>query len=449
MYKPFWDQIIDEMRKSSSQGDSGMYLDQVFYISSEEGKLTLGTPSKFFKDRLENLGFCRKVESGLLEKTGSKVAVKIDIKQPDSSNAEPEASKKAESAPIPAPAKNHPALKEDFTFKNFVISTNNELAANAAMAISKSPGKAYNPFLIYGGVGLGKTHLMQAIGNEIYRRTPEKKVVYVTAENFTNEFIEALRQRKISAFKNKYRGVDVLLIDDIHFFQGKDQVQEELFNTFNALHEVNKQIVFTCDRHPSELKDLTERMKSRFLSGLLADLKIPDFEARMAILKNKSLLRGHVIKDEVLEFIAKNVTSSVREMESALTKIIAYSDLVRKDVTLEVAKEQLSYLMVTRPENVSIDRIIKAVAENFNIASSDIRGRKRTKNIAWPRQIAMYIINHLGEYSMNEIGNEFGKDHTTVIYAIQKVEDSIKSNPMLEPMIQKIEAEIKEASEKG
>ena len=449
MYKPFWDQIIDEMKKSSSQGDSGMYLDQVFYISSEEGKLTLGTPSKFFKDRLENLGFSRKVESGLLEKTGSKVAVKIDIKQPDSSNTEPEAPKRAESTPIPAPAKNHPALKEDFTFKNFVISTNNELAANAAMAISKSPGKAYNPFLIYGGVGLGKTHLMQAIGNEIYRRTPEKKVVYVTAENFTNEFIEALRQRKISAFKNKYRGVDVLLIDDIHFFQGKDQVQEELFNTFNALHEVNKQIVFTCDRHPSELKDLTERMKSRFLSGLLADLKIPDFEARMAILKNKSLLRGHVIKDEVLEFIAKNVTSSVREMESALTKIIAYSDLVRKDVTLEVAKEQLSYLMVTRPENVSIDRIIKAVAENFNIASSDIRGRKRTKNIAWPRQIAMYIINHLGEYSMNEIGNEFGKDHTTVIYAIQKVEDSIKSNPMLEPMIQKIEAEIKEASEKG
>ena len=435
------------MRKSTSPDEGGMYLDQVFYISSAEGVLTLGTPSKLVKDRLESQGFKKRLEAELAERTGANVTVNIEIKQQEMTEPSTEAPKKVGN--VTAEPKNHPALKEEFTFKNFVISSSNELAANAAMAISKSPGKAYNPFLIYGGVGLGKTHLMQAIGNDIYRQTPEKKVVYVTAENFTNEFIAAIRQSRASAFKNKYRGADVLLIDDIHFFQGKEAVQEELFNTFNALYEVNKQIVFTCDRHPSELKNLTERMKSRFNSGLPADIKMPDFEARMAILKNKSLLQGHVIKDEVLEFIAKNVTSSVREMESALTKIIAYSDLVRKDVTLEVAKEQLSYLVATRPENVSIDRIIKAVAENFNIASSDIRGRKRTKNIAWPRQIAMYIINHLGEYSMNEIGNEFGKDHTTVIYAIQKVEDSIKSNPTIEPMIQKIEAEIKEASEKG
>ncbi len=448
MYKPFWEQIIDEMRKSTSPGDEGMYLDQVSYLSSEEGVLTLGVPSKFIKDRLENLGFRRKLENELSERIGSKIEVRMDIRPQDAPDIEQQQEPPKKAVNTIAP-KNHPALREEFTFKNFVVSSNNELAANAAMAISKAPGKAYNPFLIYGGVGLGKTHLMQAIGNEIFRRTPEKKVVYVTAENFTNEFIEALRQRKIAAFKNKYRGVDVLLIDDIHFFQGKDQVQEELFNTFNALYEVKKQMVFTCDRHPSELKNLTERMKSRFMSGLPADLKIPDFEARMAILKNKSLLQGHVITNDVLEFISKNVTTSVRDLESALTKIMAYSDLIRKDVTLEVAKEQLSYLVSAKTENVSIDRIIKAVAENFKISSSDIRGRKRTKNIAWPRQIAMYIINHLGEYSMNEIGNEFGKDHTTVIYAIQKVEDSIKSNPTLEPLIQKIEADIIEATEKG
>ena len=275
-------------------------------------------------------------------------------------------------------------------------------------------------------------------------------MVYVTAEKFTNEFIAVLGQKpKMAAFKNKYRGVDVLLIDDIHFFQGKEGVQEELFNTFNALYEVNRQIVFTCDRHPSELKNLTERMKSRFMSGLNADLKLPDFETRMAILKKKCSRLNVSIKDEVLEFISKNVTTSVRDLESALTKIVAYSDLIRREVTLDVAKEQLSYLTATKQENVSIDRIIKAVAEYFNISSGDIRGRKRTKNIAWPRQIAMYIINHLGEYSMNEIGNEFGKDHTTVIYAIQKVEDSIKSNPTLEPVIQKIEASLKDASEKG
>ena len=447
MYKPLWDQIIGKMRKSTSQGEGRMYLDQVFYLSGKEGSITLGTPSKLFKDKIENMGFKKKLEEELSEQNGSEIEVKIEIARQDAAKAEQSAPKKAEAAGD-AP-KNHPALREEFTFNNFVISTNNELAANAAIAIAKAPGKSYNPFLIYGGVGLGKTHLMQAIGNDIYRRFPDKKVVYVTAEKFTNEFISVVGQKpKMAAFKNKYRGVDVLLIDDIHFFQGKEAVQEELFNTFNALYEVNKQIVFTCDRHPSELKNLTERMKSRFMSGLNADLKLPVFEARVAILRKKCAQQNIYIKDEVLEFISKSVTTSVRDLEAALTKIVAYSDLIRKEITLEVAKDQLSYLNATKQENVSIDRIIKAVAEYFNISSGDIRGRKRTKNIAWPRQIAMYIINHLGEYSMNEIGNEFGKDHTTVIYAIQKVEDSIKSNPMLEPIIQKIEAKVKESSEK-
>ena len=449
MYKPLWEQIIDKMRKSISYGEGGMYLDQVFYLSEKESVLILGIPSKLFKDKMENMGLRKRIEEELSEQNGSAIAVKIEIAQPGATRTEQEAQKKGEAAPEP-PKTNHPALRPEFTFSNFVISSNNELAANASIAISKAPGKSYNPLLIYGGVGMGKTHLMQAIGNDIYRRFPDKKVVYVTAEKFTNEFISVVGQKpKMAAFKNKYRGVDVLLIDDIHFFQGKEAVQEELFNTFNALHEVNKQIVFTCDRHPSELERLTERMKSRFMSGLNADLKFPVFEARVAILKKKCVQQNIIIKDEVLEFISKSVTTNVRDLEAALTKIIAYSDLIRKDVTLEVAKEQLSYLNVTKQENVSIDRIIKAVAEHFNISSSDIRGRKRTKNIAWPRQIAMYIINHMCEYSMNEIGNEFGKDHTTVIYAIQKVEDSIKSNAMLEPVIQKIEASVKEASEKG
>lgn len=447
MYKPFWDQIIDRMRKSISQGDGGIYLDQIFYIADKEDVLTLGTPSRLFKDKIEELGLKNKIEEELLEQIGSKVTVKIDVIQQEPSETDTGPKKKAE--PASELSKNHPALREEFTFKNFVISPKNELAANGAIAVSKAPGKSYNPFLIYGGVGLGKTHLMQAIGNDIYRCFPEKKVVYVTAEIFTNEFITALAQKKTAAFKNKYRGVDVLLIDDIHFFQGKEAVQEELFNTFEALYQVKKQIVFTCDRHPSELKNLTERMKSRFTMGLNVDIKMPEFEARIAILKKKCALLNAVIKDEVLEFISKNVTTSVRDLEAALTKIVAYSDLIRKEVTLEVAKEQLSYLVVPKQENLSIDRMIKAVAEYFNLTSGEIRGRKRTKNIAWPRQIAMYIINHLGEYSMNEIGNEFGKDHTTVIYAIQKVEDSIKSDPTVEPVIQKIEASIMEASEKG
>ena len=445
MYKSLWDQIIGEMRKSIPQEEGGMYLEQIFYVSSKEGVLTIRTSSNFFKQKLEDMGLLKRIEEELEERSGEKISVKVTVGSKKTENEETQ----PEAVPVEKDIRIHPALKEDFTFSNFVISTNNELAANAAKAISKAPGKSYNPFLIYGGVGLGKTHLMQAIGNEIHSLFPEKKIVYVTAEKFTNEFIANVMQQKMPAFKNKYRSVDVLLIDDIHFFQGKEQVQEELFNTFNALHEVNKQMVFTCDRHPSELKNLTERMKSRFMSGLQADLKIPDYETRMAILKKKADLKNISINNDVLEFISQNVTTSVRDLESALTTVVAYSELINKEVTLEVAKDQLSFLTVNKQENVSIDRIIKIVAEHFNISSSDIRGRKRTKNIAWPRQIAMYIINDLGEFSMNEIGSEFGKDHTTVIYAIQKVEDSIKSNPALEPLIQKIESNIRKASEKG
>ena len=445
MYKSLWDQIIGEMRKSIPQEEGGMYLEQIFYVSSKEGVLTIRTSSNFFKQKLEDMGLLKRIEEELEERSGEKISVKVTVGSKKTENEETQ----PEAVPVEKDIRIHPALKEDFTFSNFVISTNNELAANAAKAISKAPGKSYNPFLIYGGVGLGKTHLMQAIGNEIHSLFPEKKIVYVTAEKFTNEFIANVMQQKMPAFKNKYRSVDVLLIDDIHFFQGKEQVQEELFNTFNALHEVNKQMVFTCDRHPSELKNLTERMKSRFMSGLQADLKIPDYETRMAILKKKADLKNISINNDVLEFISQNVTTSVRDLESALTTVVAYSELINKEVTLEVAKDQLSFLTVNNQENVSIDRIIKIVAEHFNISSSDIRGRKRTKNIAWPRQIAMYIINDLGEFSMNEIGSEFGKDHTTVIYAIQKVEDSIKSNPALEPLIQKIESNIRKASEKG
>ncbi len=442
MYKPFWNELISKMRKSISHGEGGVYLDQVFYLSEKDGILTLGTTSQLFKNKIEDMGLKKRIEDEISEKSGSKATVRIEVAQPDAAESESGAPEKAEIAA--AAPKNHPALREEFTFSNFVISPKNELAANGALAVSKQPGKAYNPFLIYGGVGLGKTHLMQAIGNEIYNEFPDKKVMYVTAESFTNEFIAALGQRKTAAFKNKYRSVDVLLIDDIHFFQGKEAVQEELFNTFNALYEAKKQMVFTCDRHPKELKNLTERIQSRFMSGLQADLKLPEYESRVAILKKKCKQQNIFINDDILGFISSNVTTSVRDLEAALTKIIAYSELIRKEVTLDVAKEQLSYLNTEKQENLSMDRVIKAVANYFNISSGDIRGKKRTKNIAWPRQVAIYIIDQLGEYSMNEIGNEFGKDHTTVMYAKKKVEETIKANPILETAIQKIIESVRE-----
>jgi chromosomal replication initiator protein len=314
------------------------------------------------------------------------------------------------------------------------------------MAISKNPGTAYNPCLIYGGVGLGKTHLIQSIGNSVHASNPDIKISYVTAETFTNEFIEAIHHNKNHQFKNKYRKVDILLIDDIHFLQDKTGTQEELFHTFNALYDSNKQMVFTCDRPVSELKQLTDRLRSRFERGLNVDLQAPAFETRFAILKQKVEEKKVPITDEVIELICRNVTTNVRDLEAALTRLIAYADLLNKKVTVDIARQQLKDVFSNpKMSNITMEMIQRVTAEYFNLSSNDLRGKKRTKAIAFPRQVAMFITRELTEFSTTEVGLEFGgRDHTTVMHACQRVESRMQTDPSMEPIIQRIIRQIKE-----
>jgi len=340
----------------------------------------------------------------------------------------------------------HPNLRPEYTFENFVVGHNNSFAANAAIAIAKNPGTGYNPCLVYGGVGLGKTHLIQAIGNSVHREFGDLKIVYVTMESFTNDFIQSIREKRMQNFKNKYRYADVLLIDDIHFLQKKPETQEELFHTFNALYDANKQMVFTCDRPVSEIRDLTDRLRSRFERGLNVDLQPPSYETRYAILRKKTERAQIDIPEQVIELICNNVTTNVRDLEAALTKLMAYAELVNKKITLEIAQQQLRDMFSSpQQHNITVDVIQRTVADYFSLSTQDLKGKKRTKVIAFPRQVAMYICRELTELSTTEVGLEFGgRDHTTVMYACQRIENRMRTDPTLEPTIQSLIRSIKE-----
>ena len=444
-YEVFWKEMINQIKNSISKEEFSMWFNNISYCSSEENTIILSVPSIFYMDQIKQR-YLPLIKETIGELSGNKInvsftVVKKDIKEETfkQNNNNLEILKK------------HPDLKEEYSFKNFVIGENNSFAANAAIAISKNPGKSYNPFLIYGGVGLGKTHLLQAIGHAVHENSAgKKKIAFVTAESFSNEFINSLHKKNAHSFKNKYRSLDLLLIDDIHFFQDKEGLQEELFHTFNALYAAKKHLVFTCDRPVSELKNITARMKSRFEMGLNVELNPPDFETRFAILKSKVEALKISLSDDILELIAKNITSNIRDMESALIKLIAFAELVNKKITKEIAQEQLiSFFTKSKPGSISIDIIQKTVAEYFGVSHVDLRGRKRTNAIAFPRQIGMYIARELTEYSTTEIGSDFGgRDHTTVMHAIQKIEGQLKSDPTMEATINNIIRTVKEQSSK-
>ncbi|HUX36391.1 MAG TPA: chromosomal replication initiator protein DnaA, partial [Rectinemataceae bacterium] len=433
------------------------------YESARENSVLVRVPSAFYRDQVSRQ-YQRLIEAKLLDLSGKSLSVEFVIVKPSAMPKEIRPSVDDEGGDSPAqtprPARalaasrsKHPQLRLDYTFDSFVIGENNKFAANAAMAISMNPGVNYNPFLIYGGVGLGKTHLMQSIGNRIWGQNEKAKIICVSAEEFTNEFINSIHDKSSStqSFKNKYRFVDILLIDDIHFLQDKFGVQEELFHTFNALYDAGKQMVFTCDRPVSELKKLNDRLRSRFERGLNVDLQPPNYETRAAILKKKVESRKVHVPDAVIEVVAKNISTNVRDLEGALEKLIAYAELVHKDITLEVAQSQLKDIFSqSKHGNVTIDNILRVVSEHFKLSYMDLKGKKRTRNIAFPRQVAMYIAREITEYSTTELGFEFGgRDHTTVMHACQKVDERLKLDPNLESTIQSLVRQIKEVSSKG
>ncbi len=310
-----------------------------------------------------------------------------------------------------------------YTFDTFVVGACNRLSHAASQAVAESPARAYNPLFIYGGVGLGKTHLLHAIGQYTLINHGFSRVFYFSSEKFTNEFINSIRDNNTLEFRNKYRNMDILLIDDVQFLAGKEQTQEEFFHTFNALHDNNRQIIISSDRPPKEIPTLEDRLRSRFEWGLITDLQTPDLETRTAILKKKALSDGIDIPEHVIQFIATKVITNIRELEGALIRIVAYASLSESPITLELTEEALQDIIFTRQKNITIDTVINATAEAFNLKPEDVLSKKRTQSIALARQVAMYLCRILTDYSLPKIGEEFGgRDHTTVLHAFKKIE---------------------------
>lgn len=357
---------------------------------------------------------------------------------------------------IPASPKHNDVLEEKiinaglnpkYTFDTFVVGENNNFAHAVSLAVADAPGETYNPLFIYGGVGLGKTHLMQAIGNYIIRRNPSLKVMYVTSEFFTNELIESIKTEKNTSNKNfreKYRNVDVLLIDDIQFIIGKESTQDEFFHTFNTLREAKKQVVISSDRPPKEFDNLEERLKSRFSSGLIVDISPPNYETRMAILHKKSEIEGYNINNEILEYIATNVKSNIRELEGSLTQLVAYSKFTHSSIDLKFAEEVLKDIISPNAHReITPELIIQIVAEHFQITVDDIASQKRDQKIAKPRQIAMYLCRTMTDIPLETIGSYMGKrDHTTVGYGAEKISSSLKTDESLKNTIDIITKKI-------
>ena len=320
-------------------------------------------------------------------------------------------------------------LNPKYTFESFVVGNNNRFAHAAALAVAEAPATSYNPLFLYGGVGLGKTHLMHAIANEILVHNKNTSILYVTSEKFTNQLINAIKDNKNEQFRNKYRNIDVLLIDDIQFIAGKERIQEEFFHTFNALHESGKQIVISSDRPPKDINFLEDRLKSRFEWGLIADISNPDYETRLAILRKKTQLDNIIIDDEILSAIATRVDSNIRELEGTLNKLIAKASLTNSPITMEMTEKAINDIVAQQDKVISSEYIQDVVGKYFNVSPQDLRGAKRSNDVTFPRQIAMYLCRNVAQMSLPQIGIDFGKrDHTTVMHACNKIEKEIKSN---------------------
>jgi len=409
----FEEQIIDTWFKPVS-------------IEIKEDKCFVITPNEFFKDWLEENYFeqIKHIITSIIEK---EINIHITVTK--------------EKSPITNISQRfHPDLIQRYTFENFIKGKSNEFAYAAAKAVVDNLGGLYNPLLIYSNVGLGKTHLIMAIGHEVYRKYPDKKVVYYSSERFMNELISSIRFEKMHEFREKFRTVDLLLIDDIQFISGKTATQEEFFNTFNTLYESKKQIVITSDKFPKQLQNIEDRLKNRFEWGLTVDIQPPEYETRIAILKNKASYHSINLPDDIAAFIATNICNNIREMEGALIKLLAYSSLTKKTLDLNLAKEILKDFILEEETTITVENIQKAVSEYFQIKISDLKSQKKLKTISIPRQIAIYLARKYTQLSLNDIGNKFGgKDHSTVIHSINKIKKLVENDNDIKRHINNIE----------
>ncbi len=429
-----WEKTLEAVSSFLSKPSFETWLKPTKPVSFDDKVMLVEVPNDFARDWLESR------YSPLLSATIKEIAdAEIEIKfvTPDRE----ESIQKI--APVVTQTQVSPAqpgqLNPKYTFESFVVGESNRFAHAASLAVAEAPGKAYNPLFIYGGVGLGKTHLMQAIGQFVLKNHANYRVVYVSSEKFTNELINAIRYNRTPQFRDTYRNVEVLMIDDIQFFVGKESTQEEFFHTFNTLYESGKQIVISSDRPPKEIPTLEDRLRSRFEWGLITDIQAPDLETRIAILRKKAALEGWNLPNDVIVNIADQINSNIRELEGTLIRIIAYASFHNKQVNLELANEVLKDVNSSKSKRVTIPLIQQAVSEFFDIEVDELKAQRRSKNVAFPRQIAMYLVRELTDYSLPKIGQEFGgRDHTTVIHAYEKIQDLMKSDMEVDRIVKNL-----------
>ncbi len=429
-----WEKIKKELVSMYKDTNDDPWITILNPLSFDNNALVLGVPDDFSLDWIKSHYHedIVKLARTLLNDTTS-VELVIDDREDLETN-----SQKLPPAGF-IPLNNSKGLLKNYTFDNYVVGESNKFASAAAIAVSQNPGKAYNPLFIYGGVGLGKTHVINAIGNLIDNEHNGLNIIYITTENFVNDLVNHLRDRKMDLFREVYRNCDVLLIDDIQFISNKERSQEEMFHTFNTLYEEKKQIVFTSDKLPKEIPNIEERLRSRFEMGLIADIQVPDIETKVAIIKKKAEDDHIGIDDEIAFFLAYNTQSNIRELEGYLTRLSAYALLTKTKLNIHVAKEVLSGLIRKKDKWLTIDDIQKAVAMHFKIKVSDLLSNKRMKFIALPRQIAMFLSRTLTNASYPEIGLQFGnKDHSTVIHSVNKISGMIQENQSIKDAVEKI-----------
>lgn len=441
MHNALWQSVLGEIELTVSHGNYTTWFKNTELIKQRDNELTVGVPNVFAVRQFEvkfNDQICEILKKNGIKSPRVTYVVKILSKKSvisrettgePSHSIQSRASELVESANAPSPRTSiTPAnsLNPKYTFESFIVGSSNDLAFTAAQAVSAFPGQKYNPLFLYGGVGLGKTHLLQAVGNAILQRDPKANVLYISSETFVKEFLDSIRFKK-KGFSDKYRNVDVLIVDDMQFIAGKEKTQEEFFHTFNALHQANKQIIIGSDKPPRSIPTLTERLRSRLEWGMAIDIQMPDFETRCAIVQAKSGQSGVVLEQETVEYLAKNIKTNIRELEGALNQLLAYAEMRGVAPDIATAEGLLGNVRHSRPQHITPKQIIDKTAKHFSLDVKEICGSKRDKHIVVPRQIAMYLLRSELHLSFPKISHELGrKDHTTAIHSVEKIEKAVK-----------------------
>ncbi len=444
--KQLWEEALKIIEEEISAVSFETWIQPIIPCGIDGNRLILQVENSFFKEMLEkrNLPIIRSAVKYVAKQEYEIVILTEEEQKTGGIHQRSTHNLTAEKRQENDLARN---LNPKYVFDSFVVGNSNRMAHAASLAVAESPAQAYNPLFLYGNSGLGKTHLMHSIAHFILDKNPDAKVLYVTSETFTNELINSIQNNKNEEFRNKYRNIDVLLIDDIQFISKKEGTQEEFFHTFNALYESNKQIIISSDRPPKEIKTLEDRLRSRFEWGLIADVQPPDYETRIAILRKKAERDHLTVPNDVMAYIAKNIASNIRELEGALTRIVAFATLTNQDISISLAENSLKDIFSEHASApLTPDLIQEVVAAHYNIRVEDIQGSKKPKNIAFPRQVSMYLCRKLLDISLPKIGESFGgRDHTTVIHAISKIEKQLETDTALQKTILQLEKDIKES----